>query len=496
MRGEEELDVVGAVRAEGDGAAADVDAGGGVGDLVLPDGEGHPGVRHGQFGELRGDRVGEAPGGLGAGVGQRLRQLAEFGAQGVALGGELVDAVVVALELGQPGRAPLGPGEDLGDVRAVLAGQVGQRGAALLDGGEAAGVGVQVGGVAGELARDVRQEDVDLADALGEGREGRVVGAHGLQGPVGARDERGGVDALGVLGVAGERGAGGGGRGGEGLGVAEPAGLGGELDVLPGDGLDGGDLVEAEAQQVRLLGALAGARRQLGELGGHGAQAAVGVGVLGEGHGDGVARVPVERLPLPGGAQQPLLVGLAVHGDEVVRQLAQEPHGHAATAHVGARAALGGEGAADEQGAVVQFGARLLGPYGDGRGAVDDQPALDDRRLGADAHERGVGAPAEQQPEAGDDHRLAGAGLAGHRGETGRQLDHRVVNDAQGPDPHLLQHGYDHTRFRGPLATASPTDRPGDGPATGPGDGSVVPGTLGAAGRKHDHSRSRPARPP
>ena len=37
-------------------------------------------------------------------------------------------------------------------------------------------------------------------------------------------------------------------------------------------------------------------------------------------------------------------------------------------------------------------------------------------------------------------HGLARAGLTGHRGEAGLTARHRVVDDAEPPDPHLLQH--------------------------------------------------------
>lgn len=121
---------------------------------------------------------------------------------------------------------------------------------------------------------------------------------------------------------------------------------------------------------------------------------------------------------------------------------------------MGPGAALRGNGTADEQDAVVQLGPRLLGPPGrrGARGHTD--PAFDDRRLRAHPYEGRVRAPAQQQAQAGDHHRLARAGLTRHRGESGRQLDHRVVDDPERPYPHLLQHGHDLTRSRTRCATA------------------------------------------
>ena len=109
VRGEQQLDLVGAVRPVRDRAPADLRRPSGV--LGLPDREGHPGVRHGQRGQLLGDGVGEPLRGLRAGVGQRLGQRGQFGAQRVALGGQLADPVVVAVQLGEPRGALLGPGQ-------------------------------------------------------------------------------------------------------------------------------------------------------------------------------------------------------------------------------------------------------------------------------------------------------------------------------------------------------------------------------------------------
>lgn len=131
------------------------------------------------------------------------------------------------------------------------------------------------------------------------------MGPDGFQGPLRTRDERRRVDALGVLGVTGERGMRGRRRGRQRLGVTEPFGLGGEFDVLSGTRLDTGDLVEAVAQHVGLLGPFTRARGDLVQLDGDGAQSPIRLAVLRERPGDGVPGVPVERLPLPGLLQQP-----------------------------------------------------------------------------------------------------------------------------------------------------------------------------------------------
>lgn len=275
-----------------------------------------------------------------------------------------------------------------------------------------------------------------------------------------AGDEHVRVDGLRVLGVARERGVRQLRRRGQRFGVSEPLRLGREFGVLAYHRFHGRDLVQPEAEQVRLLGPFPGPGGDLLQLDGDGAEPAVGRAVLLQRDGDGVPGVPVEGLPLPGGAQQPLLVGLPVYGDQVVGELGEQADGHGAAADVGARASFGRHGPADQQGAVVELGPGLLGAYGGGGVGAHDDAALDHRGLGPDPHQGRVGATAEQQPEAGDDHRLARAGLAGHRGESGRQLDHRVVDDPERPYPHLLKHGTTIPRFHGCHVTSPAPSSP------------------------------------
>ncbi len=118
--------------------------------------------------------------------------------------------------------------------------------------------------------------------------------------------------------------------------MPEPLGLRRQFGVLAGHRFHGRDLFQPEAQQVRLLGPLPGPGGDLLQLDGDRAEPTVGRAVLLQGDGDGVPGVPVEGLPLPGRAQQSLLVGLPVYGDQVVRELAEQADGHGAAADVGA----------------------------------------------------------------------------------------------------------------------------------------------------------------
>ncbi|EPJ36737.1 putative DNA repair protein RecN [Streptomyces afghaniensis 772] len=267
------------------------------------------------------------------------------------------------------------------------------------------------------------------------------------------------------------------------LGVPQPLGLLGQLHVLAGPGLDGRDLVEPVAEHVGLLGPLTRPRGDLVELGGDGPQPLVGLAVLGQRHGDRVTGVPVERLPLPGQLEQPLLVRLPVHGHQLVGELGEHPHGHTAPAQVRPRAPLGGNGTADQQRPVVELGPGLLGAYG-GRGVVrDGDPPLHDGLPGPDPHESRVRTPAQQQPEAGDHHGLARTRLTGDRGEPGRQLDDSVVDHAERPYPHLLQHGHDLTRSGQPIAT---------GPSLSPTRVDTDPKGRGELRDKPQRARTRP----
>src|SRR5205823_4809157 len=60
--------------------------------------------------------------------------------------------------------------------------------------------------------------------------------------------------------------------------------------------------------------------------------------------------------------------------------------------------------------------------------------------LGARPHPGRVGPAAEEQQQAGDDHRLAGSGLAGHDRQARTQRQDRLLDDAEPADPQLVEH--------------------------------------------------------
>jgi hypothetical protein len=119
---------------------------------------------------------------------------------------------------------------------------------------------------------------------------------------------------------------------------------------------------------------------------------------------------------------QPPLVGLSVDGDEVLTELAQDPDRSAASADVCPGAALRRHRPHEDE-HVVDLSPGLRGPQRCRMVCVDDEDPLDDGALGTLSHEARVRACAQQQPEAGHDHRLARAGLTRQHGQAGAELD-------------------------------------------------------------------------
>ncbi len=233
------------------------------------------GVRHRQQAQLLGHEGRQSLGGPLPGRRQRGGRGGQLGAQPGAGLAQLLDPVVGALELEQARRAPLRPREHLVDVVTVLAGEGGERGAALGDGRQPGRIGVDPVGVGGDVGGEVGEQVGHLGDPVGELPGLLVVLADPVEQ---AACGSGGRECVGGSLLAGEglprllR------RGAEGVGVAQAGLLGREPGVLPRLGRDRLDLLEAEAQQVGLLGPLAGAGHDLLQLGGGAGEPVVQVG--------------------------------------------------------------------------------------------------------------------------------------------------------------------------------------------------------------------------
>ena len=204
--------------------------------------------------------------------------------------------------------------------------------------------------------------------------------------------------------------------------VGQPVLLGAQLGVLAVGRLDPLDLGQPAAQVLGLGDPLPGLAGQLGQLGLHLPVPLVGPLVVG-GHG-GQARSgeTVQRLPLAARPEQLLLVGLAVHGDQVIGQVGEQRDRHRVAARVSPGASLRGHRAAQQQGGpvIVEFATGLDDLLRDLAGRVDPEAAFHRGPVRPRPDPGRVRPAAEHQAEAGDDHGLAGPGLAGDDREPGR----------------------------------------------------------------------------
>ena len=149
----------------------------------------------------------------------------------------------------------------------------------------------------------------------------------------------------------------------------------------------------------------------------------------------------VEGIALRRGLQQPMLVGLSVHGDEWVDEGRERRRGHGDATGVGTRPAFGGDLPGDEETAVLDIAAQLLDHGAQlGAGGLEVDQALDAGRLRTGAHGTGVGPSTEQEAERRDDHGLARSGLTGDHGQARRYVEHRLLDHPKRGDPQLLKH--------------------------------------------------------
>jgi hypothetical protein len=114
---------------------------------------------------------------------------------------------------------------------------------------------------------------------------------------------------------------------------------------------------------------------------------------------------------------------LAVDVDGARPELGETGGGRQAAVDVGTRSAVGGDDAGDDV---------LL--------AVDDEAALDAGLGRARADHRGISSPADQQADRLDEHRLAGAGLAGQGGQAVADDEVEGFDHAQLLDVQFVEH--------------------------------------------------------
>ena len=329
------------------------------------------------------------------------------------------------------------------DADLELAGHAAQFEQALLGpfelvGAEIEGAGGGVDGGLGFLG--LAEHPVDGGAGGGQAGDGGAL----LPCPGGERAAAGvldGADRLGqAAGEAVER-LGGLGDVGQGLfGGAEDGALLGQGRLLARLGIEAVEFGKAQGQ---LLGLGGGAGDDVGQL----ARAGAGGAPVGPGRGDRLglaaqAAVGVEQGAMGARVQQADGFVLAVDLEQQVADLAQHRGAGRLVVDEGAAAAIGGEGAAQDQVLVAGVGKALLLQHVPGGMAGRQGEDRRDRRLGrAAAHEAGVRPRTDRQAQAVEDDRLACPGLAGERGQARADGQVQGLDEHDVADPKSDQHG-------------------------------------------------------
>ncbi len=147
-------------------------------------------------------------------------------------------------------------------------------------------------------------------------------------------------------------------------------------------------------------------------------------------------RKAVEQVELGPRFQEPLLLVLAVHVDEVIAEALQQPHRHRRVVDERAVAPGARELSADHQLAVLGRQPRRVQDGRDPRIAVDVEHGFHHGHIGVRPDHVGLGSRAPNEENRVDKDGFAGAGLAGEDVEprferNGRRLDDRDIADPQ-----------------------------------------------------------------
>ena len=392
-------------------------------------------ARHAQGLHPRADVAAERLGGLGADRGEASGGLMP-GPAGRAHGlAVCLQRLLDALEAVELGLQLGGLGGQLGRRHAVPSG-------GGFDGGEplfhlflARRVGFETVQVARELARGVGEADHRGIEPRQQRFETRVERGGLAQRRVGACGERMRAARVGLVeelrcAACGLR---------EPPAVGEPRAFGDERRQFVGPQRERGEFVHLMAQQVEARVTVAGLGLERGEGGGTRRALAVQRDDL---RREGLrACVGVEQLPLRGGAQQRLELVLAVDLGEEAADLAQHLHRHLLAVEVRARLALARDHAAHHE-LVVGIDALLLEQAAQrGIGAAQVEGGGDLGAFRAVADGLGAGARTDRELQRIDQDGLAGAGLAGEHGEAALELDLDGVDDGEVADLQVGEHG-------------------------------------------------------
>ena len=345
------------------------------------------------------------------------------------------------VELRQPIPRLHGPLQDAVDVGGVLARQ---RAQLTLPGQlrlERAGIAGQCGQIVAEFACHIGDHRERAVELCGQGLQCGVVGGlHRRLRLSHTVDRRCGSGRRVVVGP-GQRGARGLRRLPHRVQLGQPADVLDERVVLAGLRSDGVDLVQSELEPIGLLRELTCPLCAVDQVTARGQPVLAQLPVSLQRFLD--VDEAVQGRTLFVGTHQPELIVLAVQREQLSGERAQRLRGHTTAAEVCPRRAVAADGTGgDDAAVVVTFGSRGIQDLVDLDGDVFaeftcGETAFDDRALGSGAHSGGVCAGATEQVQTRDDHRLAGAGLAGEHGETAIELGGRGADRAQRLDADL-----------------------------------------------------------
>ena len=196
------------------------------------------------------------------------------------------------------------------------------------------------------------------------------------------------------------------------------------------------DLAQREGQVVHALAALGRGSGELRALGVQLAQAAVQTLDLGA-EAERVA-VAIQQAPVHLRPQQRLRIVLARDLDASEEQLLERGDGHQLAADARAAAAGPRQRAVDDQLVLAGRESAPLELRFELGTLARVEDALDDRLVAALAHRLRVRAPARQQRQRSEHHRLARAGLARQHVEPGPERELDLVHDREIPDAQRL----------------------------------------------------------
>ena len=174
--------------------------------------------------------------------------------------------------------------------------------------------------------------------------------------------------------------------------------LGGQLSVLARHGRDPGHLVEAELEQVGFSGSVQSRCRHRNQLTLNRGQLGEQPGVLAREECQVGTCESIQSLALRSGLQQPVLIRLAVYGDQRGGDFRQDRDRHRGAAGERARAAFGGHCARQHYPVFLDDTACMRDRVGKLRQVSEPGDALHPGLRGAAADCAGISSAPEQQP--------------------------------------------------------------------------------------------------